>query len=69
VSRERTALWLAYESPAALIEKIQAYLEAGCTTLVLHFSVHAHYAGCIRQAWRESQRADERRIERNPESD
>ena len=37
VSRERTDLWLAYGPPEAVIEKIQAYLEAGCTTPVLRF--------------------------------
>ena len=37
MSRERPDLWLAYGLPAAVIEKIQAYLEAGCTTPVLRF--------------------------------
>ena len=37
VSRERAELWLAYGPPAAVIEKIQAYLDAGCTTPVLRF--------------------------------
>ena len=37
VSRERTELWLAYGPPDAVIAKIQAYLEAGCTTPVLRF--------------------------------
>ena len=37
VSRERTDLWLAYGPPEAVIKKIQAYLEAGCTTPVLRF--------------------------------
>jgi len=37
VSRQRTELWLAYGPPEAVIEKIQAYLEAGCTTPVLRF--------------------------------
>jgi alkanesulfonate monooxygenase SsuD/methylene tetrahydromethanopterin reductase-like flavin-dependent oxidoreductase (luciferase family) len=37
VSRERTELWLAYGSPAAVIDKIQAYIEAGCTVPVLRF--------------------------------
>jgi alkanesulfonate monooxygenase SsuD/methylene tetrahydromethanopterin reductase-like flavin-dependent oxidoreductase (luciferase family) len=37
VSRERTDLWLAYGSPAAVIDKIQAYIEAGCTMPVLRF--------------------------------
>ncbi len=37
VSRERAELWLAYGSPQAVIDKIAAYLEAGCTTPVLRF--------------------------------
>jgi alkanesulfonate monooxygenase SsuD/methylene tetrahydromethanopterin reductase-like flavin-dependent oxidoreductase (luciferase family) len=37
VSRDRAELWLAYGPPAAVIEKIQAYLDAGCTTPVLRF--------------------------------
>jgi alkanesulfonate monooxygenase SsuD/methylene tetrahydromethanopterin reductase-like flavin-dependent oxidoreductase (luciferase family) len=37
VSRERTDLWLAYGPPAAVIDKIQAYIEAGCTMPVLRF--------------------------------
>lgn len=37
VSRERTELWLAYGPPDAVIAKIQAYLDAGCTTPVLRF--------------------------------
>jgi alkanesulfonate monooxygenase SsuD/methylene tetrahydromethanopterin reductase-like flavin-dependent oxidoreductase (luciferase family) len=37
VSRERAELWLAYGPPAAVIDKIQAYLGAGCTTPVLRF--------------------------------
>ena len=37
VSRERAELWLAYGPPAAVIEKIQVYLDAGCTTPVLRF--------------------------------
>lgn len=37
VSRERAELWLAYGSPAAVIDKIQAYLDAGCTMPVLRF--------------------------------
>jgi alkanesulfonate monooxygenase SsuD/methylene tetrahydromethanopterin reductase-like flavin-dependent oxidoreductase (luciferase family) len=35
VSRERAELWLAYGPPTAVIEKIQAYLDAGCTMPVL----------------------------------
>ncbi len=37
VSRDLIELWLAYGSPAAVIEKIQAYIDAGCTTPVLRF--------------------------------
>ena len=37
VSPERAELWLAYGSPAAVIEKIQAYIDAGCTMPVLRF--------------------------------
>lgn len=37
VSRERTETWLAYGPPEAVIEKIQAYIDAGCTTPVLRF--------------------------------
>lgn len=37
VSRDRAELWLAYGSPAAVIAKIQAYLDAGCTMPVLRF--------------------------------
>jgi alkanesulfonate monooxygenase SsuD/methylene tetrahydromethanopterin reductase-like flavin-dependent oxidoreductase (luciferase family) len=37
VSRERAELWLAYGSPAAVIDKIQSYIDAGCTTPVLRF--------------------------------
>ena len=37
VSRERAELWLAYGPPEAVIGKIQAYIEAGCTMPVLRF--------------------------------
>ena len=37
VSRERAELWLAYGSPQAVIDKIAAYIDAGCTTPVLRF--------------------------------
>jgi alkanesulfonate monooxygenase SsuD/methylene tetrahydromethanopterin reductase-like flavin-dependent oxidoreductase (luciferase family) len=37
VSRERAELWLGYGPPAAVIEKIQAYIDAGCTMPVLRF--------------------------------
>jgi alkanesulfonate monooxygenase SsuD/methylene tetrahydromethanopterin reductase-like flavin-dependent oxidoreductase (luciferase family) len=37
VSHERAELWLAYGPPAAVIDKIQSYIEAGCTMPVLRF--------------------------------
>lgn len=37
ITRERAELWLAYGPPEAVIEKIQAYIDAGCTTPVLRF--------------------------------
>ena len=37
VSRERAELWIAYGPPAAVIDKIQAYLDAGCATPGLRF--------------------------------
>jgi len=37
VSEERAELWLAYSPPSAIIEKIQSYIDAGCTTPVLRF--------------------------------
>jgi alkanesulfonate monooxygenase SsuD/methylene tetrahydromethanopterin reductase-like flavin-dependent oxidoreductase (luciferase family) len=37
VSHERAELWLAYGPPTAVIDKIQAYIDAGCTTPVLRF--------------------------------
>ncbi len=38
ISRERADLWLAYGPPDAVIEKIRAYIDAGCTTPVLRFA-------------------------------
>jgi alkanesulfonate monooxygenase SsuD/methylene tetrahydromethanopterin reductase-like flavin-dependent oxidoreductase (luciferase family) len=35
VSQERAELWLAYGPPAAVIDKIHAYIDAGCTMPVL----------------------------------
>jgi alkanesulfonate monooxygenase SsuD/methylene tetrahydromethanopterin reductase-like flavin-dependent oxidoreductase (luciferase family) len=52
VSRERTELWLAYGPPAAVIDKIHAYLEAGCTTPVLRFvapNLHEQVQRCIEE--------------------
>lgn len=37
VSRERAELWLAYGPPDAVIEKVQTYIDAGCTMPVLRF--------------------------------
>ena len=37
VSRETTELWLAHGPPDAVAEKIQSYIDAGCTTPVLRF--------------------------------
>jgi hypothetical protein len=37
VSHERAKLWLAYGPPSAVIAKIQAYIDASCTTPVLRF--------------------------------
>ena len=37
VSQEKADLWLAYGPPEAVIEKIQAYIDADCTTPVLRF--------------------------------
>jgi alkanesulfonate monooxygenase SsuD/methylene tetrahydromethanopterin reductase-like flavin-dependent oxidoreductase (luciferase family) len=37
VSRQRAELWLAYGPPTAVIDKIQAYIDAGCTMPVLRF--------------------------------
>lgn len=37
VSRERAELWLAYGPPDAVIAKVQAYIDAGCTMPVLRF--------------------------------
>jgi alkanesulfonate monooxygenase SsuD/methylene tetrahydromethanopterin reductase-like flavin-dependent oxidoreductase (luciferase family) len=37
VSHERAELWLAYGPPPVVIDKIQGYIDAGCTTPVLRF--------------------------------
>ena len=50
ITRERTELWLAYGPPEAVIEKIHAYLDAGCTTPVLRFvapNLHDQLQRCI----------------------
>ena len=40
ISRERADLWLACGPPEAVVEKIQAYIDADCTTPVLRFVAH-----------------------------
>ena len=37
ISRERADTWLAYGSPQAVIDKIAAYIESGCTIPILRF--------------------------------
>lgn len=46
----RTQLWLAYGPPEAVIEKMHAYLDAGCTTPVLRFvapNLHEQLQRCL----------------------
>jgi alkanesulfonate monooxygenase SsuD/methylene tetrahydromethanopterin reductase-like flavin-dependent oxidoreductase (luciferase family) len=38
MTREYVEGWLAYGSPAAVVEKISAYVDAGCTTPILRFA-------------------------------
>jgi alkanesulfonate monooxygenase SsuD/methylene tetrahydromethanopterin reductase-like flavin-dependent oxidoreductase (luciferase family) len=38
MTREYIDAWLAYGPPAAVVEKIRAYVEAGCTTPILRFA-------------------------------
>jgi len=38
MTREYIEGWLAYGSPGAVVEKIRAYLDAGCTTPILRFA-------------------------------
>ena len=38
MSREYIEGWLAYGPPAAVVEKIRAYVDAGCTTPILRFA-------------------------------
>jgi hypothetical protein len=38
MTREYIEGWLAYGPPAAVVEKIGAYLAAGCTTPILRFA-------------------------------
>ena len=37
ITRERAETWLAYGSPQAVIDKIAAYIDAGCTMPILRF--------------------------------
>jgi alkanesulfonate monooxygenase SsuD/methylene tetrahydromethanopterin reductase-like flavin-dependent oxidoreductase (luciferase family) len=37
ISEEKLSSWLAFGSPAAVVEKIEEFIEAGCTTPVLRF--------------------------------
>ncbi len=37
ITRERAETWIAFGSPQAVIDKIAAYIEAGCTMPVLRF--------------------------------
>ena len=37
ISQERADVWLACGSPDAVIEKIERYIEAGCTMPVMRF--------------------------------
>ena len=37
ITRERIEVWLAYGSPDTVAEKIQSYIDAGCTTPVVRF--------------------------------
>lgn len=50
ITRERADLWLASGPPEAVIEKIQSYIDAGCTTPVLRFvaqDMEEQLARCI----------------------
>ena len=38
MTREYVESWLAYGPPAAVVEKIRAYVDAGCTTPILRFA-------------------------------
>lgn len=38
MTREYIADWLACGPPAAVVDKIRAYVEAGCTTPILRFA-------------------------------
>jgi alkanesulfonate monooxygenase SsuD/methylene tetrahydromethanopterin reductase-like flavin-dependent oxidoreductase (luciferase family) len=38
VSSEKLESWLAFGSPAAVVDKIGQFIDAGCTTVVLRFT-------------------------------
>lgn len=38
VTEEKLASWLAFGSPSAVVDKIEQFVEAGCTTVVLRFT-------------------------------
>jgi len=38
MTREYIESWLAYGPPAAVVDKIRAYVEVGCTTPILRFA-------------------------------
>ena len=48
ISEEKLSSWLAFGSPAAVVEKIEEFIEAGCTTPVLRF-VDADQVGQMRR--------------------
>ncbi|MBI4200133.1 MAG: LLM class flavin-dependent oxidoreductase [Chloroflexi bacterium] len=52
ITHEQMETWLAYGSPQAVIEKIQPYLEAGCTMPVLRF-VSRNFPAQVERAIRE----------------
>ena len=37
ISRDQAETWLAYGSPQAVIDKLAAYIEAGCTMPIMRF--------------------------------
>jgi alkanesulfonate monooxygenase SsuD/methylene tetrahydromethanopterin reductase-like flavin-dependent oxidoreductase (luciferase family) len=52
ITDERAKLWLAYGPPQAVVEKIQEYVDAGCTTPVLRFvspNLKGQLARCIEE--------------------
>lgn len=42
ISDEKISSWLAFGSPEAVIEKVTAFVEAGCNTVVMRFTVSDH---------------------------